>query len=233
MLARLTPVAVALALCAAACADLKVTTKRLGQSKKGFYEATASYPVFTGAGAVVKLANAQVAQQAKSDYDRFVGDAKQGSRELGRPTMAWAYESKAIVALANETLVSLYFDRYEFSGGAHPNTFQLPLNFGLVDGEAKRLKLGDLVKPGSAGTILSQIVRPRLNNAKRIRGGDPVDSIEASLADSFVITRAGLTWLFPTYSVGPYVEGSYEVKVPYSDLAPYLVSGGPLASVRP
>lgn len=210
-------------------ADLGAIWKKLSQTKKGYFEATSSYPVFSGTNEVVRLANAEIAKRAKTDFDRFLRDAKQGAAELGKPTMAWAYESKTVVALATDSLVSVYFDRYEYSGGAHPNTFQAPLTFGKIGGKAKRLTLKDVVKPGSVESVMAQVVKPRLDAAKRTRGADPVDSIDKELAESFVVTRAGMTWLFPPYSVGPYVEGAYEVKVPWSDLTSYLVPSGPLA----
>lgn len=231
MLARVFIAAGVLCASAALSADLGLTWKKLAQAKRGFYEATSSYPVFAGASEVAHLANAEIAKKARADFDRFVRDSKQEAR-FGRPANPWGYESKTVVALATDSLVSVYLDRYEYSGGAHPNTFQAPLNFGIVAGRAKRLTLRDVVKPGTEVTVLQQVVRARLNAAKKTRGGDPVDSIEKDLGDSFVVTRAGMTWLFPAYSVGPYAEGSYEVKIPWSDLSPYLVADGPLSSVR-
>ncbi|HRI44798.1 MAG TPA: DUF3298 and DUF4163 domain-containing protein [Fimbriimonadaceae bacterium] len=231
MMARILAAAGVLCASAAVVADQKFSTKRLSQAKKGYYEAKSSYPAFSGRGIVLALANGEIAKEARADFGRFVNEAKQEAR-FGRPTAAWGYEATTVVALATDSLVSVYFDRYSYSGGAHPNTFQLPLNFGLVAGKAKRLKLEDVLKPGSAGVVMSQIVRPRLNAAKGARGGDPIETIDKDLNNSFVVTRAGMTWLFPAYSVGPYAEGSYEIKVPWSDLAPHLAAGGPLSSVR-
>lgn len=215
-----------------ASADLKPTTKRLSSVQKGRWDAKASYPAFGGTSAVAKLANSTLAGDAKKMFDEFVKDARAGGqiqRELG---VEYAFELSTVIGVATTDFISVFFDGYFFTGGAHPNTNQMPYTFGMVGGKAKRLGLADLVTSKAAvGDVMNKVVRPRLNAAKKERGGDPIDKFDPGLENSFVVTKAGLTWLFPPYAVGPYAEGGYQVKVPFADLAPYLRSGGVLKGV--
>lgn len=137
-------------------------------------------------------------------------------------------------SIERKELISVIGTAYYDFGGAHPNRDHVGLNYGLVNGKPKRLAFSDLIKdPKRAKEIADQAVMPKLilMRAMWVTEGS-INELEPKQVDNFVITPAGITWLFGPYEMGSYAEGDYFVKVPWSELAPELRSSGPLRELR-
>lgn len=212
-------------------AQVKFTTWR--ESSKGKWSAQATVPTSLGSSTVQTLALKEFRRAAKEMYDQFRKDANSFERE-GWPTSSpLTFELKTFISLCRSDLVSGYLYLWEYTGGAHPNRYYFPISFGLVDGRAKSLQLSDLLaRSVEPKQFVDEFVAPAIDKAKAQRGNPPMESaIDPSLYDCFVITPTGLTWMLAPYSVGPYVEGSYEVKILLRDIASQLDRSGPLKAL--
>lgn len=210
--------------------QVKSTTKTLKASRPKLYDAKVSYPVFQGSSPLIRFANAAIAKEARSDFNQFVKYAKEGAKETQKFGMTWEHDQSCVVVQATSTLISVYFQAYDFSGGAHPNHYLAPLNFAFVNGRPKQVKLKDLVT--NPKQVMDGLVLMKLNQVKRSREAAPESALDPDVYDRFVITPTALTWMFQPYAVGAYAEGEFEIKVSFNELKGYLRSDSPVGRTR-
>lgn len=218
------------ALASIAPADVSVSWRKVRSHRAGWYEATANVPRFRG-GALAKFASREAMAHAQGAVDAFLRDARQLK---ARPEHAWSFDWGARVSVARDGFVSLYGARYWYTGGAHPNRDYTALNFALVRGTPKKVGLADLLLVRMTPEAwASQRVLPRLKEmgASGVVDGS-VTMLTRQQADNFVVTPAGITWLFSPYEVASYAEGEFFVKVPWSELGG-LDFRGVLAGLAP
>lgn len=187
-------------------------------NKEGWWEAKVSYPIFPAAAPAGVVANREFHQRAKASFDAFMNQAVKGLKQLGKPTAPYSLTVKPTISIHRESLITGYLSQYEYTGGAHPNRFYLTVNVGIVDREARLLKLRDVMARGVPPKEIEQIVLTKLNAIKRQRGADPLTELQPGLLEQFVMTPTGITWIFEPYAVGPYAEGDYFVRVAYEEL---------------
>lgn len=193
------------------------------QNRAHFVE-NVQYPVFVGRGSFVKDVNRSVYKFV----EKYVSDFEKGARDFqrdipGRPTADWELDIKFTVSISTEGLISLIVHSYDYSGGAHPNSFDDCLNYQNRVGRAYKLQFSDLLRKGnSTSDFVGEFILPEVNRQKIARQVETVDSIESKLMDHFVLTPAGIAFLFNKYDVGPYVEGEYMVKLPWTEVGDWL-----------
>jgi hypothetical protein len=192
-----------------------VTLTRTSEGRAGWYNATATVPVFKG-NALATFATKEVAKVAEARRSEFRSQYARGQRP-DRPGM---FEWKAVVSVATDPVISLYGHCETYTGGAHGNRDFVGLSFAVVDGKPKRLRLADLMEKGADPVAAAtELVIPRLKKMGAdsvVNGG--VSALTPGQADNFVITPSGLTWLFSPYEMGPYSQGPFFVKVPWSEM---------------
>jgi len=128
-------------------------------------------------------------------------------------------------------LLSLVETQFAYPGGAHPSTIYVPFNMQLVDGKATPIALASLFKPGMPYiSALSDylIDALRKQNAQWVVEGQ-VKSFKAEDLSAFYLRPHALTFIFQQYAVGPYAQGTFFVRVPFSAVAAYLNPFGPLS----
>lgn len=193
-------------------------------SKAKIWESKSVSPRFGSDSPVAQIATAETADQVKSQLARFMEAAREFESENRTPVAILNHETGPIVSIAMRDFVSLYLSTYEYTGGAHPNRHYIGMTWGMVDGKARRLRFADLLKEGEdASAVASKVVVPKLISvgASWFKSGEKI-ALETAQADNFVVTKAGITWLFSPYDAGPYVEGEFFIKVPWSELKGHL-----------
>ena len=205
-------------------------------TQRGMYEVEAKYPVLSGTSAVVRLAN----ESLKADAEKFVRQAvsdlnseflPKGSK---RPPNPYGYSLGGEVKFASPNLISVVSLAYSYTGGAHPNHYYVVSNFGLVNGKAKRLNIGDLFRPRHpflneiTANVMPELVR---REAGWVDSG-ALTEIDYPRANIFSFDKKGITFYFEAYSVGSYAEGDYLVTVPYAEFTG-LSKTGPLRPILP
>jgi hypothetical protein len=156
----------------------------------------------------------------------------------------WSYQRKySVRSRVGDRYVSVLRDDYMDAHAAHPNT---DVNTILWDSaEKKRISIrpffNETADNGPTMTAMLKAVIASLKIEKKKR-----DSSETATAEWFkglepkllkigAVTLApstepdkssGLTFHYPPYAVGPYVEGQYVAFVPWETLKPYLSAEG-------
>jgi hypothetical protein len=157
---------------------------------------------------------------------------------------AWSFERKYDTrSVVGGQYVSIVRSDYMDSGGAHPNS---DVNTILWDSSAKkrisiRPFFTETADNGPTMTALRKAVIASLNIEKKKRDTSDTATaewykdVEPKLLKIGAVTLApstetgkssGLTFHYPPYAVGPYVEGEYVAFVPWETLKPYLTPEG-------
>ncbi|MCW5933731.1 MAG: YbaY family lipoprotein [Fimbriimonadia bacterium] len=209
-----------------------VQWKSSEQSRADWWKAKATYPVWNKPAGAQVLASEHFKSDALGRYNRFLSETRELMRDLGKPHGEHFVEIKSTLSVNTPQVVSGYLTHFEYTGGAHPNTFYQTINVGIVNGKPARLNLKSLLAQGvSPQQVLNEVALPKLNTAKEKRGLEAVDRIDPKLADSFIITPQGISWIFQPYAVGAYVEGTYIIKATWNDLSGLLNPNGPAMSL--
>lgn len=204
--------------------------------KKTIFEVSASYPVFKEDSALVRFANSQLESYVRRAAREFAQNAQS---DYSDPSLrkvipgAYSQEITPVVAIARPDLISVYFIRYEYTGGAHPNTDYPAQTFGIVDGKPKQLTLRNLFgKAHDPYGSLTTIALPELKirNASSVTNGD-IKRLSPKVLRNWAVTPGGITLLFAPYDVASYAEGPFLVKCSFQKLVEYLDNNGPLKSL--
>jgi hypothetical protein len=138
-------------------------------------------------------------------------------------------EGSNIISINRPDAVSLYPSIYTYMGGAHPNRYYEPMTFAVGPDGPMRLKARDIFA-GDASVTSSAFLMPILRSREADFGFDPDNAarLSAGIADRFIITPAGISWVFSPYLVASYAQGDIIVKAPWGQVSPSLSSDAPL-----
>lgn len=195
------------------------------------WKAKVVYPQFLTMTAVNGVANPGVKGVADKAFYEFVADAKRLDRE-GWVGPAWELEMAPTVGVANAGLVSVMWNGVQYTGGANAMSFFVSKTYGPKDGGWKELGVADLLVEGVDATrFVSAAVLSKLNAQKAKRGAEALESLDGDLIENFVVTPAGITWLFSKGDVGAGAEGTYQIKVLWSEMPEGLDRNGPVGGL--
>lgn len=117
----------------------------------------------------------------------------------------------------SECIISLYQERYEFTGGAHGNTRRSSLTYNARAG--KTVSLSSLI------TCRRDYKKYLLDEIAAQIGKEPsvyFDNANVLIADTFnpeqfYLTPRGVVIYYQQYDIAPYASGIREFLIPYSD----------------
>ena len=183
------------------------------------YEASLEYPVLGQ-----PARDQSIRDWAEAFFMQETGELKELCAEIERKpdSLKWEFAVTPQVTASN-TVVSIEFSVYTYTGGAHPNHDVRTLT---LNEEGKPLDYGDLFgKTEGLWKFLSEYafsaLRPEMKktdcwDADTVRGGLAPN---ADTFQHFVVTPQGLTLIFPAYQVAPYACGEQRCQVPVKALA--------------
>lgn len=120
-------------------------------------------------------------------------------------------------------LLSVVFNFYMYTGGAHGNNWPTTWVFDLAQGRA--LHQREIFRPGAYAAIRDMVREELIENLGEMYFED---MLESGLTPAphhyarFLLTDKGIRFLFATYQVAPYVAGQQEATVGWAALAPWL-----------
>ena len=185
--------------------------------RRGWYEMKALYPQFRGSG-VARLASRDVREAANGRLAKFQTNASLSSAPPKRP---WNVYWKGTVSAATDRFVSVLGTCQFDTGGAHPNKDVVGLNYAIKGGVARKISLTDIMVVRTDPVALaSEFVLPRLleMGVASVESG-AVTRLTKAQADNFVMTPAGVAWVFGPGEIGPYENGTIIAKVTWEELS--------------
>ncbi len=192
-------------------------------------ESSLLYPKFLSNDPGLKMINTELGNNFKTEQDKFLRESKEFF-STNDSAGSWQENRSYSVAYFSQELISLTGEVYSYTGGAHGNTYYLSSNYSIKDGKASLLKLSDLFKPGSnyIKALSTYCINDLLvKKAGWIANGEIKSFSEEDLG-VFAISPEGIKFAFAPYAVGPYVEGSYFVVVPFREIKRIIDPKGPL-----
>lgn len=146
--------------------------------------------------------------------------------------LGWSWEMDEYVSLegASGAYLSLLSHTNVYTGGAHPNTYFGSQLLEVRPSGVTELKVADLFRSDSTWLRrLTPLVLEKLaaQGAAWVTQGD-VSTLTVNDLSVFTLAADGLTFYFAPYAMGPYVQGSFEVTIPYDQLLGLAPAGGAL-----
>jgi len=193
----------------------------------GPIQATDSYPHFL-TGALAPL-NAELGPASGAELTTFVREGR-SARAAGGLFHAWQLIAETTVEGVAGPYVSLLTSRYRYTGGAHGIQETATATWWLDRSGPRRISLAELFAPGAdyvarlAPLVLADL---RAQGATWVVQGQ-VSSLSAHDLALYVLTPAGLSFTFPPYAMGPYVQGTFTVVVPYAKVLDMAAPNGAL-----
>lgn len=163
---------------------------------------------------------ADLHQQAKSFIKAYLDDISPKKKS----DLVYTLESNATVVRQDSSLTTVQIDRYLFTGGAHGNTYTGFINWNTK--ASKKISLNDILANGYNENLTAaaeKIFRrdEKLSDTASLKNYFFKDK-KFKLNDNFLITPVGLRFFYNEYEIKPYVEGSTELLIPYTDIRSLL-----------
>lgn len=162
--------------------------------------------------------------------DRFIKEYRDDPNTF----TSWELERSAEAVYANEKLLTLRFDEFGFTGGAHPFSGSRYAVLKLED--ATELELPDLFNPGYEAALnvegekAFRAVRDLPAGASLEEQGFNFENNVFALNRNFGVDRDSLRFIFNSYEVAPYAMGPTELAIPYEDIQSLLRPDGLLGA---
>ncbi|MFO0765058.1 MAG: DUF3298 domain-containing protein, partial [Patescibacteria group bacterium] len=174
-----------------------------------------------------------------------IQDILSSTDQEDRSALSYSSDSSAAISLNSPSLLSIRFDGYEYTGGAHGNPFLYGLSINTETGKALTLK--DLFKSDQLQNVIAKERRILLSDEQ---GGYLYEETNAEYQKflqlplqsaakqeelygndaNFYLTDSGIVLYHTAYEIAAYAAGQFETYIPYGDLKDMIRTDGPLAS---
>ena len=162
--------------------------------------------------------------------DSFIEDYKQDINQFN----SWELERNIKVVFSTDKLLTLLFEEYGYTGGAHPFSGQRYAVLSLVDGTS--IVLADLLSPGYEPP-LNVMAEKAFRKSRELEDADSLEehgfSFENNvfnLNKNFGVVKEGLDFIFNSYEIAPYAMGPSQFTVPYEDIHSLILPEGLLGN---
>jgi len=189
------------------------------------YRVQRSAPQFIARTPFYTALNAMLLKEAKDAQAASVAEFEKSMRDLD-DSASWSRSTNIDVVYADANLVSLNYERYEFTGGAHGNIAYDSAIYTWRDNTLVELDVKkDLLRGNSRSAIAALLVQ----DLKRQKAGWTDNAKDMKLTEMVINpTNAGLVFTFGPYEVDCYAAGTYTVMLPYKSLAGLIKPDGAL-----
>ena len=155
-------------------------------------------------------------------WKTFTSEHKTATEEFPDFVQPWALDRNAEIVFQNSEVLSIQFNSYQNTGGAHPNSFMYYLNYDLKN--RRELTLEDII-PLKNQPALLQIAEKTFRQAQNIPDSSGLneqgfffEDNQFQLAKSFTIQKEGLLLYYNPYEIAPYAAGPIELLLPFDQL---------------
>jgi hypothetical protein len=164
-------------------------------------------------------------EKSYSNYQEYATDFIKGFDDFQEQNQdriqTWFLDIRTEVIRQDTGYLAMIRKYVNYSGGAHPNTVHVYLNYDPVNHQ--EMTLDSLLLPGARAKLneIAEGIFRRMENLK------PTESLKDKyffendkfkLNDNFTITKEGLKFLYNPYEIKAYVYGITNLTIPYSEL---------------
>ena len=155
---------------------------------------------------------------------RFIADYESLRKDNPSYDIPWEVETETRVLYQSSKLASVQYATYSYAGGAHPNSFSTLLILDKLTGA--KLGLSDFINDIAR---LEKVAERHFRNVHGLSAKQSLDDAgffwgEAfALPGNFALIDSGLYCFYNNYEVAPYVAGTTEFTIPFSELEGILI----------
>lgn len=179
------------------------------------------------------LAEAKVAAAETHEARLWVRESLDLIKDMPEFLERLYYECDSSLKYDSRQLLSVFAHAEYYSGGAHPMRNTRTYNFGLVAGKPARFGVSEAFlrdKPSRVALQDLLIGRARLLDGTDWLADGMVKYLSDEQLGRFWVDRDDLVWEFDPYELGPYVAGTFTLRIPRMDVRSLIKSDGPLGS---
>ena len=212
---------------------------------------TVEYPVITGL--LSEQATAKINENIKStifDYafltekpesfqsliDELSTEYASILKEYPDYSSSWSMEINSDIIYQDSSFISVASTIYSYTGGAHPNSYQVYRSFDLETGNP--ITLADILMPGFEDE-LNQAAEIEFRMLKEIPPSEELkdkgyffEGGNFVLNDNFAIINKSLVFYFNPYEIAPYAVGPTELELKLTDYINLLNENGVLNRLK-
>lgn len=174
------------------------------------------------------------------NFESLIGEIQKEyesvNKEFPDYNTPWQLEVNADIIYQDSLFISVASTIYSFTGGAHPNSYQVYRSYDLVTGKA--LTLDDLLETGY-DLDLNEAAELEFRMAKRIPPSRDLDDegyfFEGNrfkLNSNFAIMNKSLLFYFNPYEIGPYALGATELELKLTDYVKLIKDGSVIEDLK-
>jgi hypothetical protein len=150
----------------------------------------------------------------------FLANYQKGIKGLNNPPL-YTLDGNAKILRQDSSLVTLQIYAYSFTGGAHPSSLTYFINWNTKAN--KKIMLSDIFKDNvqdSLKIIAESIFRKneKLSPTATLKNDYFFKDGKFALNGNYVITPAGIRFLYNEYEIKPYAAGTTDLFIPYSQI---------------
>lgn len=183
--------------------------------------------------AVDSFRHAYVARYRRDVGDLYEEDLRRATPADEMPT--WydhAYCLTVRLAQGREGVVNLCAETSEYTGGAHPHTWDRWMNFDAADG--RRLTREEVFLDGSEAPLCRLLLRELvaemaartddedIRSAEDLRRNGVLTTGDLYVPDDFLLEKDRVSFLYNRYDIAPYAMGAITLSLTYDEAEPYL-----------
>ncbi len=199
------------------------------------------YPVFTSGKSYKRINEAIYAYLADSVYlleegmsnktldklaENYFKDYEMMKSDNPDWGLSYAFESAGRVLFNKGNAVTVEINTYMFTGGAHPNTYNVYFVFDTETG--KRLHVQDIFVKGFE-TKLNKLIEKKYREFRGISDKERLDGENGMLFenhieynDNFGLLKDGVVFYYNSYEIAAYAVGPTELNFTYKELGDLL-----------
>ena len=170
-----------------------------------------------------------------SEFFKSYFTATEGIEDISSSaSLNWEKNLSMDIRHNENNIVSIKFEKYAYTGGAHGISMTEYAVCDLV--KNKKLTLNDIFKE-NAKVEIDNILDTKL---RKLNGLNPEESLRdagffvdrVEWSDNFFINNQGIGFFYNVYEIAPYSSGTTELFIPFSELRGLLKSNHPFTWVK-
>ncbi len=150
-------------------------------------------------------------QQAKEQYEE--------DKQTGAPVRVFEAVTEYAVTFNEECVLSLYFDRYEYTGGAHGSTARTSDTWDLAACARIRLSALCALPARCREYVIEHVIRQiesQIGDGEYYFDDYHRNAVIHFRPQNFYLTAEGMMVYYQQYDLAPYSSGIREFLIPYS-----------------
>ena len=184
--------------------------------------------------AVDSFKNTYINNYRKDVNEFYQEDIKNGTPKDELPTWYnYEYGLTTYFSEGKEGILNSIAETFEYTGGAHPNSWNKWMNFEKNTG--KLLALKDVFMAGSEKPISDMLLEElitematrledsSITSLEGLQNAGILNSTNMYVPDNFLLEKEKVSFLYNKYDIAPYAVGIITLSLPYTSVEKYMI----------